>query len=256
MPILPILLEDGYVPVIQQGDTIRIGQLLASRTRPAELTVSIAEVLEIPPNKVPKYLLKNPGDSVKAGDELAATKNIWGKPQAAVVCKVAGIVSRFERETGVMAIRPEGKSDTEDTLISPIEGVVSLCNNEKILIETTKHFVLGNRGSGDQTTEKLLFVHENDSDAVQTYELDADTIGNIVVGKYFPRELLIKGVSMGITGFIGSKFLDDDLLYLQEKKVTIPVIEIADEDLPKLKHWHGKRAYMHGEGKTIILLQT
>lgn len=254
MPVLPIDLTDGYVPVIQINDAVRVGQILASRPKITEFSVHIAEKLGIDPKKVGNHLLKNPGDTVHPGDEIAVRKNFWGKTGSAVVSTIDGIVTRFERHSGVMFIKPAGQTDGEESIISPIEGTISLCNNEKILIETDKHFVLGNRGSGDSATETVLFVHENSSDTVQSFELDASTIGNIVLGRYFPKELLIKSVSMGISGIIGTKFLSEDLAYLQNKRITLPVIEIAEDDLPKLKHWHGKRAYMHGEGKTVILL--
>ncbi len=254
MPVLPILLTDGYIPVIQPQDPVRIGQILATRVKSTELPVNIAAKLDLQAKKVVQHLLKNPGDSVKPGDEIAAKKNFLGKTEAAVVSTIEGIVTRYERDTGMLFIRPAGQAEGEETLISPIEGTIALCNNEKILIETDKHFILGSRGSGDQISETLVFVHENSSEAVQSFELGADTIGKIVLGKYFPKELLIKSVSMGIAGIIGTKFLDEDLAYLLNKQITMPVIQVEEADLPKLKHWDGKRAFMHGEGKTIILL--
>jgi hypothetical protein len=256
MPVLPVSLSDGFVPIIQLHDPVRVGQTLATRTRLAEHIVAIAQELGVPPAKAATYLRKNPGDSLQPGEEIARKKNFWGKTEAAVVSSVEGIVTRYERDTAMLYIRRARETSGEETIISPIEGTIALCNNEKILVETDKHFVLGKRGSGDQITEVLVSIHENSSDAVQSYELDAASIGKIVLGKYFSKELLMKSVSMGVAGIVGTKFLDEDLAYLKNRQITIPVIEIEEADFPALKHWHTKRAYVHGEGKTIILLHT
>ncbi len=256
MPVLPITLTEGYVPIVQLADTVHIGQILATRVKPTEVSVSLAEELGVPVKKVGQYLKKNPGDSVTSGEQIAVKKSFFGKIEAEVISRFSGIVTRFERERGVLSIKPAGQQIENETLNSPIDGVITLCNNEKILLETDKHFVLGKRGKGDQTSQIVRFVHTNKSEAVQSYELDATSIGAIVVGKYFPRELLIKAVSMGVAGIIGAKFLDDDLHYLEERNSTIPYVEIEETDLLKLAHWHGKSAYMHGDGKTIILLHT
>ncbi len=256
MPVLPITLDEGFVPVIQLSDTVHVGQILATRVKPTEVSIALADELGVPVKKVGQYLKKNPGDSVVAGEEIAVKKNFFGKVDAEIISKFSGIVTRFEREKGILSVKPAGQPAENETLNSPIDGVITLCNNEKILLETDKHFVVGKRGRGNQTSQVMLFVHTNKSDAVQSYELDASSIGSIILGRYFPREILIKAVSMGVAGIIGTKFLDDDLQYLEERKIDIPFIEIEETDLPKLSHWHGKSAYMHGDGKTIILLHT
>jgi hypothetical protein len=261
MPILPLLLSDGFIPLVSESEKVKVGHPLAKRPRTEEIGIDLAKELGVPIHKVPVFLLKKPGDHIAAGDPIAGKKNLFGKISASIVSTADGVVTRFERDTGTVYVKPASASETveEEILVSPIEGTISLCNNERILIDTDKNVILGARGIGQHKTDVVMQLPH--AEAVAPYHLGADAIGKIVVGSFFSKEVLIKGLSMGVGGIIvggiiATGLADSDMLYLRERNSEIPIIEISEEDSKKVRQWHGKKAYVHGEGKTIILLQT
>jgi hypothetical protein len=261
MPFLPILLADGFVPTVSITEHIRVGQPLAKKSISQEASINLSEELGVPPKQVGKYLKKNPGDSLQPGDIIAIQKNLLGSTKEKVVSTTHGVVTRYDRESGTVYIHVtlaagQGNAEQggEELLFSPIDGVVSLCNNEKILLETDKDVVSAPKGIGGQSTEEIKVLEH--AETVAVYHLDTEAIGKIIIGTYFPKEVLVKAVSMGVKGVIGTKILDGDLVYLQSRNAVVPVIEISSDDHKKLVHWAGKKAFVHGEGKTIILLHT
>lgn len=253
MPCLSINLQTGFNPLVSQGDKINPGQIIARRLSSQEISLNIAEELDVPINKAMQYLKKNPGDSFKEGEILAIRKGFLGSTIAKIVASASGYVTKIERNTGEIFIKPETDSEVvEETIVSPIEGTVSLCNNEKILIECAKNTFVGTLGtSGEHSGEIFVLEH---SETVESYQLRAETIGKIVIGKYFSREVLLKGESIGIAAIIGTKILEKDLEYLKSRKVELPVIEIEESTYKSLVKYHNKKAFVSGSLKTIIIL--
>lgn len=246
------MLPDDFLPTIRQAEPVLAGQILATKSVPKEYSVNIAKQLNVSPHSISKYLKKNPGDVVMPGDVLAVKKKILGS-KSRVVCKIAGSLSRIDRSTGEIFLTPIDKESVEvETIISPIEGIIALCNNEKILIETTKDFIEGVKGIGEHIERELFFLH--DYETVNSFHLQAEVIGKIVVGNYFPKEVLAKAASIGVSGVIGTKILDGDMTYLWERNLLLPIVEILPEDMVKLKKWNNKKTYMSGKAKTVILL--
>jgi hypothetical protein len=257
MPLLPVPLPVGFQPTVIQGDKVKAGQIIAKKPALREVAINISDQLNIPAHKAFHYVKKNPGDSFVKGEILAVKKNLFGGVTAKVVSKTTGRVTRLERNTGDLFLIPETiANDTqqpEETVISPIEGIIGLCNNDKILIDTNKNFLQGIKGSGGSNLAKILILP--DADTVEQYHLSASAIGKIVVGNYFPRDVLAKSVSIGISAVIGTKILDTDIAYLLERKMQLPIIEMVNKDLEKVRTWQGKKAFVDGEGKIVILLQ-
>jgi hypothetical protein len=255
MPFLPILLSNNFVSAVKVGDIVTVGQVLAKKTKTWEVSINLSDELAVPPHTVIHYVKKNPGDTFDIGEVLALKKNLWGKIVAQITSKSKGIVSRFERDTGELFLIPfsEDFKENEVYLVSPIEGKVALCNNEKILIDTDKNFLEAKKGIGGQDSKEIFVLDSEDT--VELFNLNSKTIGKIVIGHFFPKDTLIKSVSMGISAIIGTKIMDSDIAYLQKRQMSIPIVEVSIEDINKVKHWHGKNAFISGEGKTVILLQ-
>jgi hypothetical protein len=253
MSFLPIPLSSGYITSVKQGDSVTIGQILAKKDILSEISIPLAKELGVPIKAVAKHLIKNPGETITSGDILAKKKNVFGATTAQVVTKISGKISRFERETGELFIHIDvNKADESDTIISPIEGTILVCNNEKIVIQTDKGVMLGSKGAGDQITAPLYCIE--DKETVEPYYIQTEAIGAVIAGNYFPKEVLVKSASMGVKGIIGTKILDSDIYFLAEKKLALPIIEVINEDLKKILQWNGKNVFINGETKTIILL--
>ncbi len=253
MSFLPLVLPQGFIPIIKQSDSVKIGQVLAQKTTSSEVSLALTKELGIKAKEVAKFLKKQPGEKITPGEIIAQKKNVFGRITAKVVSKTIGTITRFERDTGELFILIEQQeNNTPETFISPIEGTILVCNNEKIVIQTEKNAVVGTKGFGPQVFASLYILE--DVETVDPYHIQSDAIGGIVVGRFFPREVLVKSVSIGVKAVIASKVLDTDIYFLTEKKLQLPLIEVDPNNLGKIREWHGRNVFLDGETKTIILL--
>jgi hypothetical protein len=151
------------------------------------------------------------------------------------------------------------EGDTQK-ILSPIDGVVDLCDNDKILLKTEKDVIIGENGLGENAEgEVLLLIGESKNNSepspIELHQLDADCIGKIILGEKFDREVLMKAIGMGVTGIVGLDIEENDISYITDRHLTTPVIKVSAPDFSKLLMWKGKKIYMQGSNKTILLLQ-
>jgi hypothetical protein len=249
MTTLPIHLPEGFTPVISERDVIVSHQLLAQKQTHEDICINVAKELALPPAKVKKMIRKNPGDVVHKGDRLAVYRSLLGVKQRELICNIEGTVLRYERFSGNLLIRKASQSQTEK-IISPVAGKISLCNNKRIVIETTQQVILGKNGVGAQTVGSITIL-----EIAHLYRLDSLAIGKILVAQHFPRDLLLKAVGIGVSGIIGVHIDQHDIEYLIEKGMqTVPIIQIDQYGFSQIREWEGKKVTMNAETKMIILL--
>jgi len=247
MVSLPISLQDGFIPSIKNGDQVVVGQVIASKTDSDEEKINVPKELAIARNKVKKVLKKSPGDEVKEGDIIAQKKSFLGQT-VTLRSRVSGTVTRYERDSGNLVIKT-GVSSEPDNLISPVDGIVSLCDNKQIVIDTEKNVLIAEKVVGEKGQGEILLLKTDDP-----YHLNTQAIGKIVVGGNLTREMLLKGIGIGVIGLIGSKISDEDLDYLTEKKFKTPVLRIDELSLKKIIEWEGKKAFIDPESYSVIFL--
>lgn len=256
MTLISFPLSDGFVPVVANGSAVSAGSILAHNLAPVEHAINIPEALGIELQKVKNVLVVNLGDKVTEGDIIAEKKNFFGKRQAAVVSSVEGTVIKYERDTGNLVIRTAATTASNE-LISPVAGKVDLCNNKEIVI-ATDHAVAGNEiSSGTQSEGELFLLAESFQESTVTnilYYLDNRAIGKVVLGGTLSRDLLVKGHGIGVAGFVGTGVGEEDINYLIEKNISLPVIVINKESLEKLKMQEGKKVKVDAKNKVVIFL--
>ncbi len=252
---LPIPLPKGYVCIVDTGDRIETGQILAQTSGPNEELVNVPEHLDVSLSKAPKYILKNPGDSITEGDVIAIRKNFFGKTKAAIISEVAGTVIRYERNTGNLVVTT-GETENKGDVISPVDGMVELCNNKEIVIHTDNAIIgtkviTGTRAEGELYIMKASFNEASPQNMM--FFLDKQASGKIVLGETFTRDVIVKGSTIGVSGFIAKNIPDADIDYLQDKNITIPVIEVDEESIAKLKKLEGVKVTVDPQANIILL---
>ena len=251
---LPIALPKGYVSIVETGERITAGQILAQTSGPNEELVNVPEHLDVSLSQAPKYIKKNPGDSIAEGDVIAERKNFFGKTKAAIISEVAGTVIRYERNTGNLVVTT-GEIENKGDVVSPVDGMVELCNNKEIVIHTGNaiigtRVVTGSRGEGELTVMKASFNETSPQNVL--FFLDKQVKDKIVLGDTFTRDVIIKGSTIGAAGFIAQNFPDSDVDWLQDKNITIPVIQVDEESIAKLKKMDGKNVVIDPPANIIL----
>lgn len=261
MTTLPIKLPPGFYPKVKTDDTVRIGDVIARKDPKPDEVIDLGKDLDVKVQDIQKHLQKDPGDKIIPGDVLAVKKSLFGERK--VVSSVMGTIVSFNAETGKLRIRrkdeggEEGEADAE-RMLSPLDGSIALCNNESIHIKTDKNAVVGVAGIGGGAEGELVaangLLRKKDEEVIPA-ELVKEQIGKVIIGGVFTREVLAKAAAMGIAGIIAGNVEDRDLTYLTEKNMTLPLVILDDKRLQDVVKWIGKRVYIDGKGKTVLLLQ-
>ena len=110
---------------------------------------------------------------------------------------------------------------------------------------------MGNTGEGILLVLKESFEESGSDNAL--YYLDSRAEEKIVLVKTLTRDLIVKGDSIGVLGFLGTTISNDDIVYLQERQIALPVIEVSEDLVPKLHLWENKKVMLETGSKAIIL---
>ena len=252
MTSLPISLPDGFIPSIQVGDQVAIGQIIATKQVRIEEIINIPRQLSLKRSQVKKVLKKIPGEEVMEGDIIAVKKSFFGTKNIILRSRVSGTVTRYERDSGNLVIKTGSSAPTDvENIISPVDGKAVLCNNREIVIDTDKNTITGNKAVGGKGEGVICKLETDDP-----YHLDSRTIGKIVLGGKFTREMLLKGIGIGVEGLVGTQINDEDLAHISEKNFQTPILEVTEQNLEKLIEWSGKKAFLDAQAKTIIFLHS
>lgn len=257
MPTLPFELPDGYEPLVKEGDKVTAGQVLAKSQGNPEEIVNVPEHLGVSLKSAGKYIVKEPGDVIEPGEVIAVKKNFFGKTKEMIISEIAGTVLRYERDTGNLIVRNDDVVDEGD-IISPVEGVVQLCNNKEIVVRTENAIggtkvVSGTKIEGELFVLEESFIESGPGNIL--FYLDSRATGKIVLGTTFSRDVLIKGVGIGAAGFLAQTIADDDIAYLREHNISMPVMEIGEDSVAILKNKNGQKIVLDAQTRTVLFLQ-
>lgn len=258
MTSLSVHLPHGFVTTVSPGSPVHVGQAVARRQAAQEEVINVPTHLSLSPAKAKRTIRKNPGEVVKEGDILAIKKRFFGLDTAILRSRVQGVVLRYERDSGNLIIRTS-LGNTAEELFSPVDGVIALCDNEKIVINTDKHLVSNGLAVGESAQGELFLLRNSFAEGVDDgsllFQLGTNAIGKIVVGKKFTREVLAKGIGMGILGAIGMEIADEDFGYFSAKFPTFPILTVDEVIMRDLIGWEGKTIFLDSPGKAIVRLQ-
>lgn len=262
MTTLPIIFSPGDNVFVKVNDVVKAGQVIVQKVKRKEFVVNIGDELSVSFDRARKYLRKKPGDKINEGDLIAVKRSFFGLNQDKLISKVSGVFSRYERDTGKLII----VCDTDLTytdIVSPVDGIVTMCDNDKIVLGTERGIYRGTKGTGGSATGEIFvldsaFIPEGstdpESEISQYYDLDSRAVGKIVVGASFPRDLLIKCIGMEAIGIVGTEISDDVIAYLDQRKMEAPILEVDKATINDILQWKNKKIYLNSREKEIVLL--
>ncbi len=256
MVSLPITIPKGATVLINVGDKVKHGQVLAKIPSAPEHTIHVAQLLRIPAKKAPKLLHIQPGDEVHAGDVIALRKNVLGLTLARLKSNVEGTVLRFEEESGTLFIGNPREKEYE--LVSPLAGTIEVCHNDQIVIQTNENIIQGIGGMGGTVRGELVILPDvNDANVAQQQlvsQLNGSIIDKVILGRQFGRDALIKAIGIGAAGIIATEVDPDDMNYLQQKSLIVPIVLVNQDALKPLVKQAHKEVFLEGMTYTILLL--
>lgn len=252
MTLLPVLLPEGYAPTISVDDKLTAGQVIAEKGEKAvEEVIHLSQVLKIPAKKISKHFKKHLGDAVSKGEVIAEASGTLGLGGRKIISEISGTVVKIDEETGDVLVHTGTSKDTNLTIVSPVDGTVDFCNNEKIVIKTDKEALVAKSAKGEDLRGELYVI---DGEEVDFLRLTSQVSKKIVLGRSFEKGSIFKALGLGALGIIGIDIREGDLEDLEEKGIKAAVLTVEENDFKKLLENKHKQFYLDPKNKAIVIL--
>jgi len=252
MVLLPFQLESGFTPIVKKGDLVKVGDILAERKNSENQSIPLAKIFGVKPHTAGKFLKVSPGDSITTGEVLAVRKGVFKEDK--ILSEVTGTVMAYDRSSGELILHPSISGKKSEELRCPIDGIVSVCNNDQIVVETEKDVVVGERSSGLQAEGIVYKPNIVSGSNTLLYTLDTQIEGKVLILQSADRDILLKAIGMEVSGILAGEVSESDLSYLSKRNIQTPVIQLSEPELKKVVKWVDKKAYIDASGKTVLLL--
>lgn len=262
MTHLPVTIPEGYTLLIKKGDNVAVGDRIAEKITEDEQTpqkeeknIDVSSLLSLRPSKVRSYLKKGPGNTIKPGDTIAEKPQTLGLKSQKLISTIAGTVTKFDRMNGILYIEQEGSVEKKperkiEEIYSPLDGTVESVSDTEVQIKGKGTGLTAVKGVGG-VGEGALFPIESEEEKVVSTDIIGDCAGKIIMVDGITREALAKASAVDVAGIISTRIADEDLDYIEEKRLPVPVVEVTAEIFRKLKKEKGSVITLHGSMKMI-----
>jgi hypothetical protein len=256
MTLLPVLLPEGYTSKVSVNDKLAAGDTIAILTsgnkETLENTVNVAFYFNVPSHDITKFLKKNLGDAISEGEVLAEKKGGLGKSAQKLISQFSGTITKIDQTNGDVGVRSASgniEPESSKTIISPVAGTVDFCNNEKIVIKTDRDAILALDGLGEEAQGEVISLGE-----LEETELNSEMAGKIILADSVDKVSLFKAIGLDAIGIVIKSLEDTDFIDLEQKRITVPVMIVSEEDYKKLARIDKKHVFLGGKDKTIVIL--
>jgi hypothetical protein len=234
MSLLPVPIPSGYIISVKVDQKISQGDIIASsenQNTSSDLVIEIAKDLEADPKKISKIVIKNLGDRIEIGDIIAKKGGVFGSSE--VRSKVSGTLTKLDEDNGTITIKTSQASvqDIAKNIISPVDGEVSVCDNDKVVLKTDKEAILAEASSGETSFGEALYLEKGEP---EIHDIEGVVSGKILIAKVIDREVISKAIGLGAVGIIGQEISDVTLENLRSKKINTPVLRVSEENFKKI----------------------
>ena len=246
MTLLPINLPKDTILKVSVGDKIAEGDIIAkNKIKNFDEIIHLSKDCDILPKDIESALKKNPGDSIQVGEVIAVKKKNFRKEK--ILSKISGTLIKIDKEIGDLYIKTDGQGPMED-IISPVDGIIDFCNNEKIVIKTQKNTILAKDAFGVDITAEIFVKN------LVSGNVNQDVKDKIIVTQNLDKVSLFKSLGLGARGIIAENLIDIDFSDFSENLTDEAVLTVEKKDLEELQKSNGKKIIANIKSKLIIIL--
>lgn len=215
---------------VSVGDAVTPEQVIARAEVPGPVTtVRVADQLGVEPKEIARFLTKQVGDRVQAGETLAERKSLWGLLTARVTAPVTGTIEFVSPTTGNIGIRhlPQLVEVT-----AYLKGVVTeVLPDEGAVVATRGTFVQGIFGLSGERHAPLALLADAPDEVVPDSKVSDEHRGKVLVaGAHAHWRLLEAAQRVGALAVIAGSVLDTDIKRLLGYDIGVAIT--GHEPLP------------------------
>ncbi|MBI2026014.1 MAG: hypothetical protein HYT06_01390 [Candidatus Levybacteria bacterium] len=241
MTLLPINLPKNVEILVSKGQKVVVGQTLATTKSFLSNIIHLSD-FGITPQNLKSSLKKNLGDRLQTGDTLASKKKLFGSQK--ILSEQEGTISKIDEQTCDIYVKTEvGEAKP---LISPVEGLIEICNNEQIVIKTIKNAISVSEAFGKDAIGNL--------ECLKSVFLTEAIEGKIIAIEKLTKVLFYKALGLSAIGIITTKLDDLEFEELDEKNIDAALCLVGSKEFRQLEKINGKKILVDVKGKAIIVL--
>jgi len=251
--------------LVKTGDLVKPETVVArgTVTNPDVRKVIIYSQLDVDPDEVERYMLKEQGDQVKKDEVIAIHRSFFGRSTKICRSPIDGTIESFSRSSGSVLIRGtpiavEVKAHLPGRIVETIPG-------EGAVVECKGALIQGRFGVGGEKVGELASVVARRDEALTNELITNELKGKIIVGgSLVTIDALRRAASLGVNGIVvgglDQKDLADFLGYeiglgvtgKEETGLTVIITEgfgphpMEEETFHLLKSYEGKQASIDG----------
>lgn len=197
--------------LVQVGDSVSPDTVVARTELPGPITtLRVAERLGVEPRELSKFLLKQVGDKVHAGEVIAERKALFGLLKSRVTSPVTGTIDFVSEATGNIGIR---HLPTPVEVNAYLRGlVVEVIPEEGAVVATRGVFVQGIFGLGGERHGEIALLANSPDEVVPDTKLSDEHKGKVLIAGALANWRLMEAArQVGVTALVTGGVLDSDI---------------------------------------------
>jgi hypothetical protein len=216
--------------LVQVGDSVNPDTVVARTELPGPVTtVRVAERLGVEPRELSKYLLKQVGDKVQAGEIIAERKSFFGLFTSRVTSPITGTIDFISEATGNIGIR---HLPTPVEVTAYLRGlVVDVLPEEGAVVATRGVFVQGIFGLSGERHGQIALLADSPDEVVSDTKVSDEHKGKVLIaGALAHWRLMEAAKQVGAVALVTGGVLDTDIKKLLGYDIGVAIT--GHEPLP------------------------
>jgi hypothetical protein len=216
--------------LVQVGDSVNPDTVVARTELPGPVTtVRVAERLGVEPRELPKYLLKQVGDKVQAGEIIAERKSFFGLFTSRVTSPITGTIDFISEATGNIGIR---HLPTPVEVTAYLRGlVVDVLPEEGAVVATRGVFVQGIFGLSGERHGQIALLADSPDEVVSDTKVSDEHKGKVLIaGALAHWRLMEAAKQVAAVALVTGGVLDTDIKKLLGYDIGVAIT--GHEPLP------------------------
>lgn len=216
--------------LVHVGDEVEPETVVARTELPGPITtIRVAERLGVEPRELNKFLLKNIGDKVQAGEVIAERKTFFGLFTSRVTSPINGTVDFISEATGNIGIR---HLPTPVEVNAYLKGlVIEVIPEEGAVVVTRGVFVQGIFGLSGERHGQIAVIAKSPDEVVPETKISDEHKGKVLIaGSLAHWKLMEAAKEVGASALVTGGVLDTDIKELLGYDIGVAIT--GHEPLP------------------------
>ncbi len=227
-PALATISRSRRLPIpgevlVQLGQSVQADTLVARTEIPGvPIPVRVAARLSIEPQYIHRYMLKQEGEAVDAGEPLALLTSFFGRSKEYVTAPRAGTVESVSPQSGIVVIR---EPSIPVSTVAYLAGIVAeIIPQEGAVIEAVAKVVFGTFGIGGERYGRLQVVSPNPEATLLPEHITKEAAGAVILaGADVSADALRKAASLNVVGIIAGSIDNTALREYLGYEIGVPI---------------------------------